>query len=107
MYMKKRRILGVIMVAMIVAIFALTGCADVSHVQECLPQTEHTYGFWGGTWHGMIMVPSFIGSLIWDDVAVYAVNNDGGWYNFGYVGGFFFMVRLLGLAVKGAKTIKK
>ena len=105
--MKKRRILGVIMVAMIVAIFALTGCADVSHVQECLPQTEHTYGFWGGTWHGMIMVPSFIGSLIWDDVAVYAVNNNGGWYNFGYVGGFFFMVRLLGLAVKGAKTIKK
>lgn len=107
MYMKKRRILGMIMVAMIVAIFALTGCADVSHVQECLPPTEHTYGFWGGTWHGMIMVPSFIGSLIWDDVAVYAVNNNGGWYNFGYVGGFFFMVRLLGLAFKGAKTIKK
>ena len=107
MYMKKRRILGMIIIAMVVAIFALTGCADVSHVQECLPQTEHTYGFWGGTWHGMIMVPSFIGSLIWDDVAVYAVNNDGGWYNFGYVGGFFFMVRLLGLAVKGAKTIKK
>ena len=82
MFMKRKRILGLIIIAIIVAIFALTGCADVSHVQQCLPPTEHTYGFWGGTWHGIIMVPSFICSLIFDDVAVYAVNNNGGWYNF-------------------------
>ena len=41
----------------------------------------------------MIMVPSFIGSLIWDDVAVYAVHNNGAWYDFGFVGGFFIMIR--------------
>jgi len=102
--MKRKRILGLIIIAIVVAIFALTGCADVSHVQECLPPTEHTYGFWGGTWHGMIMVPSFIGSLIWDDVAVYAVNNNGGWYNFGYVGGFFFMIKIIGYAIRGIKA---
>jgi hypothetical protein len=40
----------------------------------------------------------FIGSLIWDDVAVYATNNNGGWYDFGFVGG-------LGLCVKGIRMI--
>lgn len=105
--MKRKRIVGVIILIIVIALFALTSCADVSHVQQCLPATEHTYGFWGGTWHGMIMVPSFIGSLIFDDVAVYAVNNNGGWYNFGFVGGFFFMIRMISLALKGYRTIKE
>lgn len=107
MFMKRKRIVGVIILIIVIALFALTSCADVSHVQQCLPATEHTYGFWGGTWHGMIMVPSFIGSLIFDDVAVYAVNNNGGWYNFGFVGGFFFMLRMISLALKGYRTIKE
>ena len=105
--MKRKRIVGVIILIIVVALFALTSCADVSHVQQCLPPTEHTYGFWGGTWHGIIMVPSFIGSLIFDDVAVYAVNNNGGWYNFGFVGGFFFMLRMISLVIKGYRTIKE
>jgi len=105
--MKRKRIVGIIILIIVIALFALTSCADVSHVQQCLPATEHTYGFWGGTWHGMIMVPSFIGSLIFDDVAVYAVNNNGGWYNFGFVGGFFFMLRMISLATKGYRTIKE
>jgi hypothetical protein len=90
----------------ILAVFMLllmTGCADVSQIQYMNP-SEHVYGFWGGTWHGMIMVPSFIGSLIWDDVAVYAVNNNGSWYNFGYVGGFFIMVRILKYSLVGAQS---
>lgn len=58
----KSRIL-VIVVALLVAML-LTGCADVAHVTFTNPD-EHVYGFWGGTWHGMIMFPSFIGlSLI-------------------------------------------
>lgn len=71
----------------------LTGCADVSNITYNNPD-EHIYGFWGGTWHGMIMFPSFIGTLIWDDVAVYAVNNNGGWYDFGFVGGFFTVLKI-------------
>jgi len=105
--MKIKRIVGVILLTIILLICLLTSCADVSHVQQCLPPTEHTYGFWGGTWHGIIMVPSFIGSLIWDDVAVYAINNNGAWYNFGFVGGFFFMIRIISLAIKGYRTTKK
>lgn len=100
MFMKKRRTVGLIIIAIVIAIFALTSCADVSHVQQCLPATEHTYGFWGGTWHGMIMVPSFIGSLIWDDVAIYAVNNNGAWYDFGFIGGFFTLLKLISYIIK-------
>lgn len=70
----------------------LTSCADVSHVQDCLPETEHTYGFWGGLWHGIIAPFAFIGELFTDDIAVYAHNNNGGWYDFGFllgIGAFF------------------
>jgi hypothetical protein len=87
----KKRIFTILLV-LLVAIL-LTGCADVAHVTFTNPD-EHVYGFWGGTWHGMIMFPSFIGSLIWDDVAVYAVHNNGAWYDFGYIGGFFFLLKL-------------
>ena len=102
--MKRKRTVVLIIIAIVFAIFALTSCADVSHVQECLPATEHTYGFWGGTWHGIIMVPSFIGSIIWDDVAVYAVNNNGGWYNFGFVGGFFTMLKVITYILRGFRA---
>lgn len=41
-------------------------------------------GFWAGPWHGLIFPLAWIVSLFTDSVAVYAVPNDGGWYNFGY-----------------------
>lgn len=94
--MKKLLTFGLLIIMVL-----LTGCADVSHIQECLPPSEHTYGFWGGTWHGMITWFSFFGSLFSDDIAVYAVNNNGAWYNFGFVGGFFLMLRLIGYIIKG------
>ena len=85
----------------VVMTIVLTGCADVSHVQDCLPETEHTYGFWGGVWHGMITWFSFIGSLFSDDIAVYAVNNNGAWYNFGFIGGLGIIIRFIGGFIKG------
>ena len=83
-------------------IFLLVVCADVSDITYNNPD-EHVYGFWGGTWHGMIMFPSFIGSLIWDDVAVYAVNNNGAWYNFGFVGGFFTLLKFFSALLNNNK----
>ena len=73
----------------IILLLTLSACADVEPIQNCLH--SDVYGFWSGIWHGLIVVFSFIGSLIWDDVAVYAVNNNGGWYDFGFLlgaGGF-------------------
>ncbi len=90
--MKNLNLIGLLAIVIV----TITGCADVSHVEQCLQSTEHVYGFWGGMWHGMIMAPSFVGSLIWDDVAIYAVNNNGGWYDFGFVGGFWFLLKMVG-----------
>lgn len=62
----------------------LASCADVQpQVSECV--NGHTYGFWAGLWHGWIIGFSFIGSLFSDDIAIWAVNNNGGWYAFGFV----------------------
>lgn len=41
-------------------------------------------GFWAGLWHGLIFPLAWLVSLFADQVAVYAVPNNGGWYNFGY-----------------------
>ena len=76
-----------------------TSCADVSNVQF-LDETEHIYGFWGGTWHGMIMLPAFVCSLFDNNVAIYAVNNNGVFYDFGFIGGFFIIIRFIRLLIK-------
>ncbi len=54
-------------------------------------------GFWMGLWQGIIAPITFIISLFTDDVSLYEVHNNGGWYDFGFVigagilfgGGFF------------------
>jgi hypothetical protein len=70
----------------IIVIFALlifSSCAEVQHIEAC--KSGHTYGFLGGFWHGIIAPASFVCSLFMDDVAVWAVNNNGGWYTFGFL----------------------
>lgn len=69
----------------ILVMFLLSACADVVQIQNCV--TTESYGFWNGLWHGFIAPISFFGSLLDDDIAMYAVNNNGGWYDFGFVMG--------------------
>lgn len=79
--MKKSTILIFILAA---SLLLLSGCADNQTIaQGCLQ--GHQYGFWGGLWHGIVMPFSFIGQLFSDDIAVWAPNNNGGWYTFGFV----------------------
>ena len=49
-----------------------------------LPDAEPA-GFWAGFWHGSIMPITFIVSLFNPGVGIYETNNNGGWYNFGFV----------------------
>ena len=64
----------------------LSSCADVQpQVVKCLE--GHEYGFWGGLWHGIIAPFAWVGSWFSDDIAVWAVNNNGGWYTFGFLFG--------------------
>ena len=72
------------LIILLVVILLFTSCAGVVNVQECIPIEEHIYGFWAGLWHGMTVLFSFIGNIFSDDIAIYAVNNNGMWYDFGY-----------------------
>ena len=46
---------------------------------------EDPAGFFQGLWHGVIAVVTFIISLFSENVQVYEVNNNGGWYDFGFL----------------------
>ena len=63
--------------------FFLASCAGVEPVRACLSGQQ--YGFFYGLLHGFITPISFIASLFKDDVAIYAVNNTGAWYDFGFL----------------------
>ena len=83
-------------IAVIISIFIftifLTGCANREIVTACLK--GQTYGFWSGLWHGII-APIDLIAMIWrNDVSVYAQNNNGFWYAFGFIigsGGWGFL----------------
>jgi len=64
-------------------ILFLTGCAHKEVISQCLQ--GHTYGFWGGLLHGFIAPFELAGMLIWDDITMYAQNNNGAWYAFGFL----------------------
>jgi hypothetical protein len=42
-------------------------------------------GFWLGLWQGLISPITFLISLFNNDVNIYEVNNNGNWYNFGFM----------------------
>lgn len=74
--------------------FLATGCADNETLTDCA--RGHTYGFWGGLWHGFIAPFGVIGMILFDDVAMYAPNNNGIWYSIGFLlgcGHWFFVSR--------------
>jgi hypothetical protein len=66
----------------IMLVFTLSGCAD--HVQFAQAAEKEPVGFWYGLWHGMILPFAWFLSLFMDDVAIYAIYNNGGWYDFGF-----------------------
>ena len=64
------------------AVLVLASCAagpnpDVSSGAEA--------GFWLGLWHGLIAPITFVISLFTDHVNIYEVDNNGNWYDFGFV----------------------
>lgn len=81
---KKQKIFVVCLYVLLGGVL-LTGCAEVTPIQECV--INEPYGFWSGLWHGFISPISFIGSLFSDTIAMYGINNNGGWYDFGFVFG--------------------
>ena len=52
---------------------------------------ESPAGFWYGLWHGIISFISLIIHIFNDNVAVYEIDNTGGWYDFGFLLGVIFI----------------
>jgi hypothetical protein len=86
------------LIILLAIVILFSACAEVTHIDAC--RTGTTYGFLGGVWHGIIAPFSFIISLFDKDVAMYAVNNNGNWYNFGFVLG-------AGILFGGSSRLKK
>ena len=88
-----------VLLCFLAVIILLSGCANNEIVTECLK--GKTYGFWAGLWHGII-APIDLIAMIWrNDVSVFAPNNNGAWYAFGFIigsggWGFFGGNRLSG-----------
>ncbi len=86
-------------VILLFCLLLTVGCAHKEIVDACLK--GHTYGFWGGLWHGIIAPFDFIGMLFRKDITMYAQNNNGCWYAFG------FLIGSGGWGILGGKSICK
>jgi len=79
-----RKIMIVILLGIVVMLLA--GCAAGPNEFRNVPnEDEIVAGFWRGLWHGIISPVTFIISLFNDNINVYEVHNNGGWYNFGFL----------------------
>ena len=60
-----------------------------------------TPGFLLGLWHGFIFPVAWVLSLFMPGVAIYAVPNNGGWYDFGY----FLGIVVFGVGARKTRTV--
>ncbi len=68
----------------------ISSCASPEAIDQCV-DAETRQGFIWGLIHGFIAPLSFILGIFMDDVTMYAINNNGNWYDFGFllgIGGF-------------------
>jgi len=78
----------------------LAACAKQS--ADAVSTAPGTPGFLYGLWHGFIFPVAWLLSLVSDRVAIYAVPNNGGWYDFG----FFLGVVVFGVGARsGTRTV--
>ncbi len=77
----------------------LAACA--TQVPSAVDHAADTPGFLLGLWHGFIFPVAWVLSLFLPEVAVYAVPNDGGWYDFGY----FLGIVVFGVGARTSRTV--
>ncbi|MDX1468252.1 MAG: hypothetical protein R3258_02825 [Acidimicrobiia bacterium] len=77
--------LGLVLLALAVLV-VLAACAPGANpAVGSAPVDGDVAGFWLGVWHGIIAPITFIISLFTENVSLYEVHNNGGWYDFGFV----------------------
>jgi hypothetical protein len=65
----------------VAALLLLGACAAGANAES----SSSGAGFLLGLWHGIIVPVTFVISLFTDDVNIYEVDNNGNWYDFGFV----------------------
>ena len=80
---------------------AVLGLALSACIAKQMPNTVNPAGpgFLEGVLHGFVFPVAWLVSLFTDDIAIYAVPNNGGWYNFGY----FIGICVLGVGARSSK----
>jgi hypothetical protein len=76
---------------------ALSACA----AQSAAAVAPAAPGFLLGLWHGFIFPVAWVLSLFMPEVAVYAVPNNGGWYDFGY----FLGIVVFGIGARKSQIV--
>ena len=87
-------------VFILAAALALTACAATQQADAVAPAAP---GFLLGLWHGFIFPVAWVVSLFLPKVAVYAVPNNGGWYDFGY----FLGVVVFGVGARKTQVVTR
>jgi hypothetical protein len=78
----------------------LSACAATQSPAAVAPAAP---GFWLGLWHGFIFPVAWIVSLFTGKIAIYAVPNSGGWYDFGY----FLGIVVFGVGARKTHTVTR
>ena len=68
----------------VAAVLVLAACAAGPNIVAQTNQPDAA-GFWLGWWQGLISPITFVISLFNDEVNIYEVNNNGNWYDFGFI----------------------
>jgi len=78
---------SIVTFAIIIIIFlVVTSCLPGENpVQDIPSDYGSTAGFLKGLWHGVIAPVTFVISLFTENINMYEVHNNGGWYDFGFV----------------------
>lgn len=77
-----------LLVLVLLLLSTVAGCAPgANHFSGVASEHDGVAGFWLGLWQGLIAPFVFLVSLFKNNVTIYEVHNNGGWYNFGYLFG--------------------
>ena len=89
----------------ILALLFLVSCTAGPNALTDTPAADgKSAGFLMGLWHGVIAPVTFFLSLFMDNISLYEVHNNGGWYDFGFVLGAGI---IFGGGSKGSASMRK
>ena len=83
------------------SVFVLAALSACVARQDAAAVAPDTPGFLLGLWHGFIFPVAWFLSLFFSNISIYAVPNNGGWYDFGYFVGIVF----LGVGARKTKKV--